>query len=247
MALMRSVSATSLRPSSSAVPIYPDISAKHYLRNTKITIDYSSPATLSTNSTVGALPLGLSPQGILLFSRGNRIHYKNIFTNEDIGQLCKLQESCGDLRIIECGGIDQPGIVALGTSKGFVQMWDVTSKKITASWSTKGIASMRFNGPVLTVGGLKGTIRQYDTRIKEASKMKEQVRKVTRHQARISNLSWNVDGRFLASGDDNGTVYCWDSRQSVPLDVGEFVQRRKKMQHPGAITVRSRSQYPSRL
>lgn len=234
---MRSVSAASLRSSSPAAPVYPDISAKHHLHNTKIAIDFSPLPVASVGSAASTLPVGLSPQGILLFSRGNRIHYKNISTNEDIGQLCKLQESRGDLTIIECGGVNQPAIAALGTNKGIVQIWDITSKKPTTSWSTKGIASMRFNGPVLTIGGLKGTIRQYDTRIKEASKMKEQVRKVTRHQGRISSLSWNVDGRFLASGDENGTVYCWDSRQAVPLDVGEFVQRRKKMQHSGAITV----------
>ena len=67
--------------------------------------------------------------------------------------------------------------------------------------------------------------------------MKEQALKVTRHQAKIMRLQWNVDGNILASGDASGTVYCWDSRQKVPLDIGEFVQRRKKMQHPGAITV----------
>lgn len=96
---------------------------------------------------------------------------------------------------------------------------------------------MRWNGATLTVGGLKGTIRHYDTRIAPTVKMKEQSRKVTRHQARITSLDWNVEGTLLASGDESGIVYCWDSRQKVPLDVGEFVQRRKKMQHEGCVRV----------
>jgi len=236
MALMRSVSAASFCSSSPSTPVYPEASANQHLRNTKVTIDFSIP---STNPVAGALPVSWSMQNMLFFSRGNRVHYKNMLTAADIGQLCKLQESRGDLRIIECGGSDRSDILALGTSKGFVQIWDVISKQMTSSWSTKGIASMRWNGPVLTVGGLKGTIRHYDTRINQTSKMKEQARKVTRHQARITTLAWNVDGTFLASGDESGTVYCWDSRQTVPLDVGEFVQRRKKMQHLGAITVRT--------
>jgi cell division cycle protein 20 (cofactor of APC complex) len=157
--------------------------------------------------------------------------------SEDVGQLCKLQDSHGDLRIIECGGADQPDVVALGTSKGLIQIWDVKAKKKTASWSTKGVSAMRWNGPVLTVGGLKGTIRHYDTRVASTPKMKEQARKVTRHQSRITSLEWNVDGQILASGDQSGTVYCWDMKEKVPLDVGEFIQRRKKMQHGGAVSV----------
>ena len=166
------------------------------------------------------------------------MHYKNLMTaTEDVGQLCKLLDTHGDLRIIECGGADHPDVVALGTSKGLIQIWDVKAKKMSASWSTKGVSAMRWNGPVLTVGGLKGTIRHYDTRLAPTSKMKEQVRKVTRHQARITSLDWNVDGKILASGDQSGTVYCWDLGEKVPLDVGEFIQRRKKMQHGGAISV----------
>ena len=69
------------------------------------------------------------------------------------------------------------------------------------------------------------------------SKMKEQSRKVTRHQSRITSLEWNVDGKILASGDQSGIVYCWDLGEKVPLDVGEFIQRRKKMQHVGAVSV----------
>lgn len=69
--------------------------------------------------------------------------------------------------------------------------------------------------------------------------MKEQVSKVTRHQASISTLAWNTGGKLLASGDESGIVYTWDSRSKVPLDVGEFHQRRKKIQHDKAISVRS--------
>lgn len=165
------------------------------------------------------------------------MHYKNLTTNEDVGQLCKLQESHGDLSIIECAGDEAHELVALGTSKGYVHIWDVRSKKMTASWSTKGVSVMRWMGPVLTIGGLKGTIKHYDTRLNPTSKMKEQARKVTRHQTRITSLAWNATGKLLASGDQTGTVYCWEPGQRTPLDVGDFIQRRKKIQHGGAVSV----------
>ncbi|KAG5636011.1 hypothetical protein H0H81_009391 [Sphagnurus paluster] len=197
-------------------------------------LDFSLPPLDPEDPVVSIL--SCSSENMLFFSRGNRVHYKNASNAEEVGQLCKLQDSHGDLRIIECAGPDQPDIVALGTNKGLIQIWDVKAKKKTLSWTTKSVSAMRWNGSVLTVGGLKGTIRHYDTRIAPTSKMKEQVRKVTRHQSRITSLEWNVDGKLLASGDQSGTVYCWDSRDKVPLDVGEFIQRRKKMQHTGAVS-----------
>lgn len=248
LALMRSVSVSSIRSTTPpAHPTFADTSAKYHLRNTKITIDYSVPinatltpeASASVDSQAPHL-LSCSTANVLFFSRGNRVHFKNMGTGsgaEDIGQLCKLQEDRGDLRVIECAGGDMPHIVALGTTKGFVQIWDIKARKMAMSWSTKGVSVMRWNGAVLTVGGLKGTIRHYDTRVEPKSKMKDQAPKLTRHQARITSLAWSINGRVLASGDESGTVYCWEQGKKVPLDVGEFVQRRKKMQHASAVSV----------
>lgn len=234
MELMRRVSSASLRSSSPAGPSYSESSAKHHLRNTRVTIDYSLPIS---DPEIPAHLLSTSPHNFLFFSRGNRVHYKNVSTSEDIGQLCKLQESRGDLRSIECGGEDQPDVVALGTTSGLVQLWDIRTKKMTSSWTTKSVSVLRWNGPVLTIGGLKGTIRHYDTRINPTANRKEQAPKVTRHQARITSLDWNVTGKYLASGDLTGTVYCWEPGHKVPLDVGDFVQRRKKIQHIDSISV----------
>ncbi|KAJ6625949.1 WD40 repeat-like protein [Mycena sp. CBHHK59/15] len=195
------------------------------------------------------MPLSLSRQNILYFTRGNRVQYKNLGAADEIGQLSKLQEKHGDLKLLESGGADQPGILAIATTKGVVQVWDCESKKMTGSWSTKGVGSMAWNGPVLSMGGLKGTIRYYDTRIQPSSKMKEQAPKVTRHQAPILTMSWNVDGRILASGDESGVAHCWDARQKerVPLDVGEFVSRRKKIQHDGSISALSWCPWQSKV
>ncbi|KAL9710619.1 hypothetical protein Ac2012v2_006157 [Leucoagaricus gongylophorus] len=244
LALMRSVSVSSMRSTTPPInPTFPDTSAKYHLRNTKITVDYSGPTEVTSSSAaVGSVAphlLSCSSANVLFFCRGNRVHFRNIGTGsgaEDIGQLCKLQEDRGDLRVIECAGSDMPHIVALGTTKGFVQIWDVKAKKMAMSWSTKGVSVMRWNSAVLTVGGLKGTIRHYDTRVEPKSKMKDLAPKLTRHQARITSLAWNISGKILASGDESGTVYCWEQGKKVPLDVGEFVQRRKKMQHSSAVS-----------
>ncbi|KAF8192806.1 WD40-repeat-containing domain protein [Mycena galopus ATCC 62051] len=233
--LMRSASFSSFHSqasteSSTIQPYYPEGSAKYCLRDSRLSIDFSLP---SPSASATSMPLTYSSHN-LYFSRGNRVHYRSMIAADTVSQLCKLQDKHGDLTLLEAGAADH--LLALATSKGVVQVWDTQSKKMVSSWSTKGVASMAWNGPVLSIGGTKGTIRHYDTRIQPTSKMKEQASKVTRHQASIATLAWNTDRKLLASGDESGVVYTWDSRTKIPLDVGEFHQRRKKIQHTKPIS-----------
>uniref|UniRef100_A0A8H7XKT1 Uncharacterized protein n=1 Tax=Psilocybe cubensis TaxID=181762 RepID=A0A8H7XKT1_PSICU len=214
---------------------YPESSAKHWMRNTRTTIDY----TPSAPNQPSARLLGCSVNNFVYFTRGNRVHYKNINVNanEEIGQLMKLKESHGSLRALEVNTTSQPDVIAIGTSKGCIQLWDVKAKKMTASWhSSKEISAMAWNGPILTIGSLKGVIRNYDTRLPH-SKIKEQSRKFCRHEGEITTLHWSVDGKYLASGDAIGQVLCWENGLGPPMQVGESVHRRsKKIQQSGKIS-----------
>ncbi|KAF9555734.1 WD40 repeat-like protein [Agrocybe pediades] len=201
------------------------------MRTTRITVDYATPTT--TPDEPSARLLSCSANNVAFFTRGNRVHYKNLAsTSEDVGQLLKLQEAHGNVRCLEInrskGAGADPDILAVGTSKGYIQLWDVQKKKMTAKWHSKEVTAMAWNGHTLTVGNAKGVIRNYDTRA-PPSKMKEQSRKSIRHEAAITTLSWTGDGKFLASGDLSGTVYCWEGGLGPPLQVGEPVQRRKKI------------------
>ncbi|KAJ8507501.1 hypothetical protein ONZ45_g10127 [Pleurotus djamor] len=215
--------------------IYSAFSAKHYFRETRVVVDFAPPTT-PTEGRVTSLPMLWSNDNLLFFPRGSRVHYKNMAAADDAApQLCKFNDKLGDLTAMSCR-VDSPNVLALGTSTGTVQLWDISTKTKTLQFSTKGVTSMGWHGAVLSVGSPKGGIRHFDTRISPATKMKEQVKKVTRHQATITQLAWNVDGRLYASGDSSGNVYCWDARGRTPLDTGEFVQRRKKISHEGSIT-----------
>ncbi|KAJ7161060.1 WD40 repeat-like protein [Mycena filopes] len=232
---MRSASFSSFHSqatdTSAIQPHYPEGSSKYCLRDSRLAIDFSLPAADAAlpNAT---MPLSYA-QNVLYFSRGNRIHYRNMIAADAVTQLCKIQEKHGDLTLLEAGSNHQ---LAVATSKGVVQVWDMEAKKLVSSWTTKGVGSMAWNDRTLSIGGTKGALRHYDTRIQPTAKMKEQVSKATRHQASIATLAWNTNGKLLASGDEGGIVYTWDSRSKVPLDVGEFHQRRKKMQHDKAIS-----------
>ena len=217
-----------------APPPVPE-SAVTNLRNDRIVVDFSV-AQEDWRSRVW--PVGWSENNILVFGRGHRVHYKNLALNEDVGQLCKFREDQGRLRLVACAGKEHPNSVAVCSASGYIQLWDLATKKMVSKWTTKSATALQWNGSVLTVGGQRGSIRQFDTRVPDTTKMKEQAKKTMRHQAKITSLAWNIDGKYLASGDEGGQVHIWDPRQqTAPLEVGEMIQRRKKIQHVGVITV----------
>ena len=185
------------------------------------------------NPTRSVWPVSWSMNNVLVFGRGNRVHFKNFMSqSEEVIQLCKVRSSFGVLRLIECaggggkggysfGGLgngssfsgssgsgsaagagmgvghtgNQANVVALSTSKGYIQLYDIVTKKSISTFITTGVTNMKWNGPILTVGGPRGAIRHYDTRIQPNAttlKMKEQTKKVTRHQAGISCLAWKI-------------------------------------------------------
>ncbi|TCD67731.1 hypothetical protein EIP91_011973 [Steccherinum ochraceum] len=232
LALMRSASLDGSRFSTPVPPPLSRESANTNLR-AKVDIDFTVSAE---DAAMGCFPAGWSQYGVV-FGRKDRVYHKIDMTNapEQVVQLCKVRESYGTLRLIDCGGKDMPGIVALSTSKGYIQLWDITTKKMTTQWHTTGVTAMKWNNQVLTVGGARGAIRHFDTRVPN-DKVKESAKRITRHQSKISSLSWQNEGKLYASGDDSGAVHVWDARQTAPLDIGELIQRRKKIQHKGVIT-----------
>ena len=234
-ALMRSASVSEPRTG----PTFLEHSAFHNVRAVN-TIDYSGSSASDATEVPTGPPIGWSHSNALVFGRGNRVYHKTMADTEGVAQqLTKLGDSMGTLRLVECAGKEQPNTIVLATSTGHTQLWDLAAKKVVQQWKMKSPSAMAWNGALLTIGDEKGTLRHYDTRATDPAKMRDQTKKVTRHQGRITALAWARDGYCVASGDQNGLILVWDIRKPrIPLEVGEMVQRRRKMQHVGAITVR---------
>ena len=190
LALMRSASLDSSRFSSPVTAPFAPESALHNIR-AKVDIDYN----VSTEGAgAGFSPASWSEYNVVFFPRQTRVYYKNMLSNsEEVAQLCKIKESCGTVSLIDSGGLDQPSTVALATSKGHIQIYDLVEKKMITTWHTAGVTAMKWNGKVLTVGGPRGAIRHYDTRVPN-DKVKESAKRVTRHQSKISSMSWHFEG-----------------------------------------------------
>ncbi|KAH8822656.1 WD40 repeat-like protein [Flagelloscypha sp. PMI_526] len=218
---------------------YEQPSAFHNLKYTRTSIDYTHNSAVNFSAEVTGIPFTASSQNLLLFGRGNRVHYKNLQTSEGIGQLCNLKRGKhSDLYMLSCpASADVNNTVAVSTGHD-VHLWDFAAKKEISSWQSKQHTFLAWNGPTLTVGTRTGTIRSYDTRIASKAGVRDRLTKSIRHESTISALAWSDNGRFLASGDVGGTVYVWDIRDGfkTPLEVGDQVQRRKKIQHDASIT-----------
>ncbi|PCH43126.1 WD40 repeat-like protein [Wolfiporia cocos MD-104 SS10] len=210
-----------------AKPPVPE-SATWHLRASRVVLDFSP-------AEPDRWPVSWSESNVLVFARGNRVICKDMSANDTVGQqLCKLSDHVGQVRLIECARA-RPNVVAVCTDRSQIEVWDLAAKKLMTKWTTDPATAMHWNGMVLTVGGERGRIRHFDIR-EEARGSKEVKKKnFTRHNSAIRSVAWNADGKLFASGDESGVVLVWDSRQNAPLDVGELVQRRNKIQHNGAV------------
>lgn len=220
-----------------------EASCKFHLRDANNSIAYEPTDDTMLGFTA---PLSWSLSNNLVFGRGNRVHSKNLNNSDAIPDgLLKVKEKHGTLRHLACAGSDAPNTLALSTSSGMIQLFDMHTRQIIRSFTTTRQPPTALcwspNPSILSVGGEKGHVRHFDTRIKESAKMKEQARRVTRHQALIWSIAWREDGLTLASGDGSGVVLCWDARMNskgdytTPLDVGDMDKRRRKMQHVGPV------------
>lgn len=227
-------------------PVVSEASASKFLVPTGVAFDYTPP---SAHSHGDPIPLTCTSADIVLFPRKNRIYGKNLSTSEAPSQLAKIPEKFGGLTLLAAATADHPHLFAAATAKNQIYIYDVNKPNDALLWFSAGaeVGAMAWSRTVLTVGDAKGRIRHYDTRITPATRMKEQARKLMRHQAKVTALGYHRLGNKLASGDAAGNVFVWDIRNQLiaPMDVGEFVQRRKKIQHDAPISAISWSPWDS--
>ncbi|KAI9141013.1 WD40-repeat-containing domain protein [Paraphysoderma sedebokerense] len=130
------------------------------------------------------------------------------------GAVSALGDSTKFDDITSLSWVDDGGLVALGTSSGDVQIWDVESKsKIrTMQGHTKRVGVLDWNGPLVTSGSKDGEIHYHDSRIPNHA-----IRKWKNHSDEVCGLKWRRDGALFASGSNDGLVNVWDVRNAKPL------------------------------
>ena len=111
----------------------------------------------------------------------------------------------------------QGHLVAVGTQRGFVQIWDVATLKCIKQFDghSSRVGCLAWNGDSLSSGSRDRYIYQRD--IRSASLIPE--RKLLSHRQEVCGLKWSPDNQLLASGGNDNRIFIWNQTSNQPVQT----------------------------
>ncbi len=188
-------------------------SAKHKKTNTKLVsrqIPSAPSRVLDAPDLMDDYYLNLlswSDTNILAVALTNTVYLWNAGTG-DIQELCTFDEGPGS-HVSSVAWVQEGGAhLAVGTSSGKSQLWDVNAFKQLRSMDghTDRVSSMAWNRHILTTGSRDTTIVNHDVRVARHS-----VATLACHTQEVCGLEWSNDGEVLASGGNDNLLCLWDA------------------------------------
>ncbi|PIK44016.1 putative cell division cycle protein 20-like [Apostichopus japonicus] len=139
----------------------------------------------------------------LAVALANNVYLWNA-TSGDIQQLLQLENP--DDYISCVSWIPEGNFLAVGTSSGTVQLWDVDqSKRLrTMTGHAARVGSLSWNSYILSSGSRTGNIHHHDVRAAE-----HHVATLSGHTQEVCGLRWSPDGKVLASGANDNLLNIW--------------------------------------
>jgi cell division cycle 20, cofactor of APC complex len=187
-----------------------------------------------------AYPLTWSEKNVIAVACGKDVYFQNLDTRA-IVHLCEIDKVAhGRPRSIQWSVV-APTKLAIGTTLGSIQLWNVNTKSILRSWKSDmlSVGGMDWNENVLTVGLDNGEVNFFDDREPAL------VNRLTMHQSKVHGVKWSTDHNYLATSDQYGVVYVWDAR------AGKVLHNRSRMggrmQHNAPVKVSRLSRDRMRL
>ncbi|KAF3858667.1 hypothetical protein F7725_011868 [Dissostichus mawsoni] len=102
----------------------------------------------------------------------------------------------------------QGSLVAVGTHKGYVQIWDAAGGRKLSSLE----GALAWNGEQLSSGSRDRVILQRDVRTTPSAE-----RRLQGHRQEVCGLKWSPDHQHLASGGNDNKLLVWNSSSLLPV------------------------------
>ncbi|XP_044527303.1 fizzy-related protein homolog isoform X3 [Gracilinanus agilis] len=135
---------------------------------------------------------------------------KSLFT---VTRLCDLSVE-GD-SVTSVGWSERGNLVAVGTHKGFVQIWDAAAgKKLSMlEGHTARVGALAWNADQLSSGSRDRMILQRDIRTPPV----QTERRLQGHRQEVCGLKWSTDHQLLASGGNDNKLLVWNHSSLSPV------------------------------
>ncbi|XP_036595670.1 fizzy-related protein homolog [Trichosurus vulpecula] len=130
-----------------------------------------------------------------------------------VTKLCDL--SLEDDFVTSVNWSEHGNLLAVGTQRGFVQIWDVGAEKILSvlRGHVARVSSLAWNADQISSGSKDRRILQRDIR---ALSLQSQ-RRLKGHKQEVCGLRWSPDHHLLASGGNDNKVIVWNDFSLKPF------------------------------
>uniref|UniRef100_A0A3Q0RGI6 Fizzy-related protein homolog n=1 Tax=Amphilophus citrinellus TaxID=61819 RepID=A0A3Q0RGI6_AMPCI len=132
-----------------------------------------------------------------------------------VTRLCDLSVE-GD-SVTSVGWSERGNLVAVGTHKGYVQIWDAgAGKKLFAlEGHTARVGALAWNADQLSSGSRDRMILQRDVRTPPV----QSERRLQGHRQEVCGLKWSTDHQLLASGGNDNKLLVWNHSSLSPVQT----------------------------
>lgn len=153
-----------------------------------------------------------SSQNVLSVGLGACVYLWSACTSQ-VTRLCDLTNDNDTVTSVSWA--ERGNFVAVGTHRGYVQIWDVAAAKRVnvLSGHSARVGALAWNGDMLSSGSRDRFILQRDART--PSVLPE--RRLVGHRQEVCGLKWSPDSQYLASGGNDNKLFVWSGASTTPM------------------------------
>ncbi len=153
-----------------------------------------------------------SSQNVLSVGLGACVYLWSACTSQ-VTRLCDLTSDNDTVTSVSWS--ERGNLVAVGTHRGYVQVWDVAASKrvnVLEGHSAR-VGALAWNGDMLSSGSRDRLILQRDVRTPSVNAE----RRLVGHRQEVCGLKWSPDNQYLASGGNDNKLFVWNLSSLQPV------------------------------